>query len=58
MLKALRSDLPTGFRITSYPKYEAEALSSLVESVYFKDLFSVKNDDESQEVKKPFSLPW
>lgn len=56
MLKALRSDLPTGFRITSYPKYEAEALLSLVESVYFKDLMASKDDDTV--AKKPFCLPW
>lgn len=56
MVKALRTDLPTGFRITSHPKYEAEALLSLVESVYFKDLITSKDDNEV--VKKPFCLPW
>lgn len=57
MLKAIRTDLPTGFRITNYPKYEADALLSIVESIMFKDLLKV-NEDDTKEFQKPFCLPW
>lgn len=57
MLKSLRTNLPTGFRITSYPKYEAETLLSLVESTFFKDLINAY-ENETEVVAKPICLPW
>lgn len=58
MLEHLRSNLPTAFRITSYPKYEAEALLSLVESTLFKDLLNVEIAADDNAFGKPLALPW
>lgn len=58
MKKHLQSNLPTGFRITSYPKYEAEALLSVVKSTFFEELFSIKSDESGDNSTKPFALPW
>lgn len=57
MLDSLRLHLPTGFRITSYPKYEAEGLLSVVESTFFRDLLRTDNQIE-EAVMKPICLPW
>ncbi len=58
MIQRLRSNLPTGFRITSYPKFEAKALLSLVESTFFKELVSANSYDATDSFNVPYCLPW
>lgn len=57
MLEALRSDLPTAFRITGFPKCEADGLLSVVKSVYFNDLLNQESND-GEQLQKPLCLPW
>lgn len=54
MLKLLKTDLPASFRITCYPREEANQLLSIVKSKYFKNL--VNSEDNTD--KEPFCLPW
>ncbi|KAG7300998.1 hypothetical protein JYU34_015362 [Plutella xylostella] len=59
-MKALRSNLPTAFRVTG-SKGEAAALMKIVKSEYFNDILNMKikvEDGEEEQEVKPVSLPW
>lgn len=59
-LKAIRSDLPTTFRVTS-SKGEAKALLDIIKNQLFTDYLKGTSDlekAEGTEIEKPFNLPW
>lgn len=61
-LRAIRSDLPTTFRITAY-RGEAQALLDLIKNEfsreYQKGVFEIKkNDDSFARPIEPHSFPW
>ena len=56
-LDALKTDLPTSFRITASCDVEAKILLKLVEGVFFTDLLKGELSGEQQN-SEPFCLPW
>lgn len=55
-MKALKSDLPTAFRITG-SKEESKALLKIVQGEYFKDVVNAGTADGDTAIE-PVCLPW
>jgi hypothetical protein len=60
-MTAMRSDLPTAFRIMASTPESARRLLTIVEGQFFKELLNQEQNSgtgETAEIKKPFPLPW
>lgn len=60
-LTAIRSDLPTTFRITGYKKGEAKALLDIIKSQFFDEYYKAVSElhqINEEKIEPPICLSW